>query len=130
MTLPETMRDPALFGRFFLDLSTWAAWEAFIAALFGLRLTDGQLAIYRRHTGRQLPPLGPAREAWLVVGRRGGKSRIAALIGVYLACFRDYGSVLAPGERGTLSRPTVARRARSCATSWASSTVARCWRGS
>jgi hypothetical protein len=37
-----------------------------------------------------------------VVGRRGGKSRIAATIAVYLACFRSYAGVLARGERGTL----------------------------
>ena len=35
-----------------------------------------------------------------MVGRRGGKSRIAALVAVYLACFRDYRRVLARGERG------------------------------
>jgi phage terminase large subunit-like protein len=37
-----------------------------------------------------------------VVGRRGGKSRIAAAIGVYLALFRDYSKYLAPGEKATI----------------------------
>src|SRR5262249_16225796 len=32
-----------------------------------------------------------------------GKSRMAAAVAVYLACFRDYRAVLAPGERGTLA---------------------------
>jgi len=44
----------------------------------------------------------PAREGWVIVGRRGGKSRIAALVALYLACFRQYRDVLAPGEIGTL----------------------------
>ena len=34
----------------------------------------------------------------MVVGRRGGKSRILALIVTYLATFRDYTSYLTPGE--------------------------------
>jgi hypothetical protein len=59
-------------------------------------------AIYQAHTGRQAPPATPAREAWAICGRRAGKSRIAALVAVYLACFRDHTPVLAPGEAGTL----------------------------
>lgn len=37
-----------------------------------------------------------------MVGRRGGKSRIAALVATYLACFQDYTAILAPGERATI----------------------------
>jgi len=106
MTLLEAVRDPALFAPFFRDHTSWRAWKAFLAALFGLPLTDEQLATYRQHTGREHPPKTQVPEAWLIVGRRGGKSRIAALVAVYLACFRDYSSVLAPGERGTL--PVIA----------------------
>ncbi len=46
---------------------------------------------------------GQSREAALVVGRRGGKSRVLALIAVYLACFRDYAPYLAPGEVATIA---------------------------
>ena len=49
------------------------------------------------HWRRPLPTQ-QAREACLIVGRRGGKSFICALVGVYLAVFRSY--KLAPGERG------------------------------
>ncbi len=52
----------------------------------------------------------PAREAWVVVGRRGGKSRIAALIAVFLACFREYRNALAPGERGVVMLLAADRR--------------------
>ena len=48
--------------------------------------------------------------AWRVIGRRGGKSQIAALIAVYLAAFRDYSEVLAAGERGTLMVIAADRR--------------------
>ncbi|MGH7536526.1 MAG: hypothetical protein ACREMG_13235, partial [Gemmatimonadales bacterium] len=58
--------------------------------------------IYVRHTERQVAPVTPSRESWVIVGRRGGKSRIAALVAVFLACLRDYSGVLAPGERGVV----------------------------
>ena len=38
----------------------------------------------------------------MIVGRRGGKSRMLALVAVYLACFRDYAPHLAPGEVATI----------------------------
>ena len=47
-------------------------------------------------------PEEPATEAWMVVGRRGGKNFILALIAVYLAAFRDWRPHLAPGEWGTV----------------------------
>jgi hypothetical protein len=96
------MADPALFGAWFTPPQSWAAWRAYLAAVFALPMTEAETAIYRQHTGRSTLPTSPAREAWLVAGRRGGKSIIAALIGVYLACFRDYRAVLKPGERGTV----------------------------
>lgn len=39
-------------------------------------------------------------ELWLTVGRRGGKSQIAALVAVYEAAFKDYSNRLSPGEVG------------------------------
>ena len=45
-----------------------------------------------------------------VVGRRGGKSLILALIAVFLACFIDWLPYLAPGERGTVMVIAADRR--------------------
>jgi hypothetical protein len=102
VTILDAMRDSQLFGRQFGD-GSWRAWRAFLAALFGLPLQDDEArATFRAHTGRESPPEQPCAEAWLVVGRRGGKSRIAALVAVFLACFRDYSDVLAAGEVGTV----------------------------
>ena len=39
--------DPALFGPAFRNPSTWAAWRAFLAALFGLPMTEPQLQTFR-----------------------------------------------------------------------------------
>jgi hypothetical protein len=56
MTAPVTILDACddehLFARWFRDVETWAAWRAFLAALFGLPMDDEQAEIYRGCTGR------------------------------------------------------------------------------
>lgn len=47
-------------------------------------------SIYERCTGRSTWPSIQARLVSLIVGRRGGKSYITAVIGIYLACCRRY----------------------------------------
>ena len=64
------------------------------AALLRLAMTDDQRATCRRFTGRSTPPLAPLHEAWLVCGRRGGKSFVLATIAVFLAAFKDWRRVL------------------------------------
>ena len=44
------------------------------------------------------------------MGRRGGKSLVAGLLAVFLACFRDYRRHLAPGERATVMVIAADRR--------------------
>lgn len=86
------------------------AWRAFLAAVFWLRMTPEQLAPLRQHTGRTEAPTAPVRKSWVVVGRRGGKSRLASLLVSFLACFRRYD--LAPGERGVAMVAADRRQAR------------------
>ena len=93
ITVPDLMdRLKSWFGG-----ESWEAWRTVAAALFGLPMSE-ELALYRKCTGRQLPPSGPATEEWLVVGRRGGKSMFAAVLALYFAVFRSYR--LALGEKG------------------------------
>lgn len=98
----QACRDPKLFGAWFKKRESWAAWFVFLKALFALPMDAGELSVFHALTGRTEPPTQQAAEAWLVIGRRGGKSFIVALIAVFLACFRDYTQHLAPGERGTV----------------------------
>ena len=98
----DACHDSALFDPWFKNPTTWAAWFAFLKTLFGLLLTQKELALYRQCTGRTASPPRWFPEAWIIVGRRGGKSFIVALVAVYLACFRDYSKYLARGERGTV----------------------------
>lgn len=102
MTIIQACGDPKLFGPWFRNRDTWAAWFVFLKALFGLPMDAQELSVFTRLTGRTEPPAQQAPEAWLVIGRRGGKSFIVALIAVFLATFRDYTQHLAPGERGTV----------------------------
>jgi hypothetical protein len=101
-TIIEAMEDPALFGGFFRDQATWKAWRAFLAALFGLPMSDDQLATYSEFTGRKTPPAKEFDEAYLICGRRAGKSAILAVTAVFLAIARDYRPYLAPGEVATI----------------------------
>lgn len=101
----RALDDPKLFAPHF-ERGDWSAWRAFLAAAFGLPMTPEQLAIYRACTGRTDAPAGAAEEAWLVVGRRGGKSRTLATLAVYLAAFRDYRPYLSLGETAVI--PVIA----------------------
>jgi hypothetical protein len=105
----DAVDDPKIFGAHF-KAPTWAAWRAFLAALFGLPMTGEQLALYRQCTGRTAPPGAPSREAWLVIGRRGGKSFVLAAIAVFLACFKDWRRFLGPGEVATVMVVAADRR--------------------
>ena len=51
-------------------------------------------------SGGREPPTEPVKELWCVIGRRSGKSRIAALVACYEAIFRE--RKLAPGEQGAI----------------------------
>jgi hypothetical protein len=107
MSLPATnilraLDDPRLFGGVLRDKTTWFAWRCFLAALFGLGMTDAEADLYRACTGRTELPTAAFVEAWLVCGRRAGKSFVMALVAVFLACFRDYRPFLGPGERATV----------------------------
>src|SRR5262249_28763843 len=100
MNIVQALNDNKVFGRFF-KAESWNAWRVFLAVLFGLPLGYDQLQLYTQCPGRSTAPTQPLNEAWLVVGRRGGKSFVLAAIATFLACFRDWKPYLAPGEIGT-----------------------------
>jgi hypothetical protein len=100
VTILDAVRDKRLFGAAFKDVSTWAAWLAFLAALFGLPMSEAEAEVFRVCTGRSALPDQPFRESWLICGRRSGKSFVMALIAVYLACFRSYQAFLGASSPG------------------------------
>jgi hypothetical protein len=76
---------------------SWFAWRAFLKAVFALRMSDDEVSVFRRHTERETPPTAPVSQAYMIVGRRGGKSSIAALCAVHAAISFD-ASLVRPGE--------------------------------
>ncbi len=102
MTIIEAIQDPLLFRPLFKTLDTWKGWLVVLKAIFALPMNEADRVLFASLAGKQTPPETPVEECWLIVGRRGGKSFIVALIAVFLACFRDYRPFLGPGERGTL----------------------------
>jgi hypothetical protein len=111
-TILECCEDMEIWGAWFKKPETWSAWMAYLAALFGLDPTPKEYATYVECTQRVDFPTQPAEESTLIVGRRGGKSFVLALIGAYLACFRNYSEFLAPAERATI--PIIGTDRRQC----------------
>ena len=89
--------------RFFQKEGTWDRWFSFLRVLFGLRLGEQDIELFRQCTGRSDVPDSGFTEAWLVCGRRAGKSFIISLVAVFLACFVDWRPYLQHGERGTIA---------------------------
>src|SRR4051812_18853673 len=96
VSIIDAMDDRHLFAKHFRDAKSWQAWRAFLAALFGLPPTDAQCRVFTECTNRHHPSGNGYHEAWLCIGRRGGKSFMLALIAVYLACFKDWRAHLGP----------------------------------
>ena len=102
-TILDAISDQRLFGAAFRDLSTWPAWRAFLAGLFGIAMSEAQAEVYRACTGRSGLPDRPFREAWLVCGRRSGKSLV-------VAADRKQARVVLRFVRGLLAAPVLAKR--------------------
>jgi hypothetical protein len=96
--IEAAINDERLLGAALGNLSSWRVWLAVLCAAFALPLDAEQQRLFTSIAGSRKPPSQRVRELWAVVGRRGGKSRIAALIACYLALFVRHR--LSPGEKG------------------------------
>src|SRR5438067_1067025 len=96
ITIVDAINNRRLFGCLprFKSLETWTVWLVVLKAIFGLQMTSEDLAIFSRHTGRETPPAGGSKETYLIIGRRGGKSFISALV----TCFIDFRPFITVGE--------------------------------
>ncbi len=108
LTIIDAIERADLFApwfkkRFFQKEGTWDRWISFLRVLFGLDLGEQDLELFRKCTGRSDVPDSGFTEAWLVCGRRAGKSFIISLVAVFLACFIDWRPYLQHGERGTIA---------------------------
>jgi len=101
VSMRAALSDPDLFASVFAGES-WAAWRVMLIAICGEELTDDERVFFESVTGRPQEPGQPIEEGWLIIGRRSGKTRAAAVLAAYLAALCDHSAVLAPGERATL----------------------------
>ena len=112
ITIADALYDRRLLGAALpKDMSSFAVWISVLKAAFALPLTKDERKLFASVSGGRHPPVQRVNELWAVVARRAGKSRMAAAIAVYLACFVDWSGVLAPGEIGYVLSvsPTLAQ---------------------
>ncbi len=98
LTIDQTLADERLLGAALGDIETWQMWLVVLRAMWGLELNRNERRAFAKVAGSRAPPEKRVREMWAIIGRRGGKSRIAALICCYVALFVPHR--LAPGEKG------------------------------
>ena len=101
VTIRDAMVDRTLFGGAFGG-DSFAAWRVLLGGFYGLPLGDTEADVLRTLTGRTETPTEASDELWLGVGRRGGKSHVAALLAVFEAAFKDHRNKLAAGEWATV----------------------------
>jgi hypothetical protein len=99
VTLRRALTDRGLLGSI-LAGDSWLPWRAILLASMGEELDADERVAFQSLTGRLTEPLERVEELWAVVGRRGGKTRSAATLAVYLAALCDHRKHLAAGERG------------------------------
>jgi hypothetical protein len=99
----EALESPKLFGPVVGPLKTWAHWLTFLKALYGLPfISDEDREVFTACTGRAESAAGGYSEAYALVGRRGGKSKIVSLIAAYEAIFGPWSERLSTGEHGNI----------------------------
>jgi hypothetical protein len=96
--IDRALRDRGMLGAGLGPLATWQTWLIALKAAFALPLTAKERELFHVIAGERGLPKHRVRDLWCVVGRRGGKSRMAAALAIYLALFQKHR--LSPGERG------------------------------
>ena len=87
-----------LLGAALGDRTSWSRWISILRAAFALPMTNKDCAAFREVAGDRVPPNKRVDELWCVVGRRSGKTRMAAAISTYIGAVEQH--KLAPGEVG------------------------------
>jgi hypothetical protein len=101
MNIVDIMEDPRFFGPLFRDQETWRSWKVFLKALFAIPMVErADRKLLLQCTGLRKPRNSPSREAYVIAGRRSGKSFMSSIIVAYLATFKDWSPFLSPGEKG------------------------------
>ena len=98
MKFVDALTDKKLFGSHFKG-SSYRMWRIVAKVLSRVKLTNSEAKSFNEISQRKEVPKA-LREICCIIGRRGGKSKFAAALALYLACFRDWRNELSVGERG------------------------------
>jgi hypothetical protein len=98
ITIDAALSDKNLLGACLGVPETWSTWIAVLKSAFGIELNRSERRAFESIAGSRQPPAKRVNQLWCIIGRGGGKSRIAAAIAVYIACFLEHD--LDPGETG------------------------------
>lgn len=98
ISIADALSDPRLLGAALDDLDTWHVWMVVLRAAFGLGLNRAERRLFSKIAGSRQPPEQRVEQLWCLIGRRSGKTRVAAAICVFIACIEQHR--LAPGEVG------------------------------
>ena len=98
ISFAEALRDVRLLGASFRG-SSWRPWHVLAKIISGQPLDDSEMALVLECTGRRVLPQNPPRRLYLLVGRRGGKSRFLSALAVWVAALAaNWRNLMAPGE--------------------------------
>jgi hypothetical protein len=98
-TIDRALTDRKLLAAALGPIEPWKTWLVVMRAAFALDLgTDEERELFKHIAGDRPLPRKRVRELWCICGRRSGKSRIAAALAVFIACFMKH--KLAAGEIG------------------------------
>ncbi|MGD1010476.1 MAG: hypothetical protein ABR951_10030 [Candidatus Aminicenantales bacterium] len=96
LAIIQALRGP--FRKSLGNLETWENWQAILAAVWGEKLSPKELGTFQAVTGREAPRAGGYDEAFLLIGRGGGKTTTCALAASYTALFSGLEKKVAEGE--------------------------------
>jgi hypothetical protein len=76
-----------------------------LARVTVLPMTPEEIAFFKSVAGGRKPPSRRPREAWLAIGRRGGKDSVILAIATHAAASFNPKGILRPGERVLVAAP-------------------------
>jgi hypothetical protein len=99
------IKDKSLFKPYLGRLNSWKHWGICLQAIKGLPIKPKFAPLVKRCTGRdiRLLPKTGFNTILLLVGRRGGKSKISGLLAAHEAIFSGREKSLSAGELGLVS---------------------------
>lgn len=90
----DNLLAPMLPG---IHSGSWDTWLTIVRGLYGLEMNAEQAAEWIELTKRT-PPDTASRAAFFLVGRRGGKTQMAAALTLYETALRDWSGIASKGE--------------------------------